>query len=91
MTGTDHSDVISSHVDNVPIITSIDMNIYKHCRQTLFAAKKIFVRRVSPRIASRLLFLLMCNLRVVHYRVVQVQCELFCGESPLNFTPPLHP
>jgi len=53
------------------------MNIYKYCRQILFAREKIFVRRVSPRIASRLLFLLMCNLWVVHCRVVQVQCELF--------------
>ncbi|ERJ94701.1 hypothetical protein RUMCAL_01971 [Ruminococcus callidus ATCC 27760] len=30
------------------------MNIYKYCRQILFAREKIFVRRVSPRIASRL-------------------------------------
>ena len=57
------------------------MDIYKYCRQILFAREKIFVRRVSPRIASRLLFLLMCNLRVVHCRIVQVQRELFCGES----------
>ena len=63
------------------------MNIYKYCRQILFAREKIFVRRVSPRIASRLLFLLMCNLRVVHCRVVQVQRELFCGESPLTLRP----
>ena len=63
------------------------MNIYKYCRQILFAREKIFVRRVSPRIASRLLFLLMCNLRVVRCRIVQVQCELFCGESPLTLRP----
>ena len=63
------------------------MDIYKYCRQILFAREKIFVRRVSPRIASRLLFLLMCNLRVVHCRVVQVQRELFCGESPLTLRP----
>ena len=63
------------------------MNIYKYCRQILFAREKIFVRRVSPRIASRLLFLLMCNLRVVHCRVVQGKHELFCGESPLTLRP----
>ena len=50
---------------------------YKYCRQILFAREKIFVRRVSPRIASRLLFLLMCNLRVMRCRVIQGKRELF--------------
>ncbi|WP_370769342.1 hypothetical protein [Ruminococcus callidus] len=29
----------------------------------------------------------MAALRVMRCRVVQVQCELFCGESPLTLRP----